>query len=161
MKLLKTDYGKVHAVVATVALINVVVAMLLKLGLIRGGLYPVAVTAHVVCGFLILPTLLLLPLVFPTRAKLYRAIRARLLPGKRDFHAKNKTLLAAKLVTALMAVGFLSQTVTALLIRTGLAVRWFPALDLYGFHMAFIFVLPALVALHLILMMLAQRRKAR
>lgn len=161
MKFLKTDFAKVHAAVATVALINVLMALLLKLGFIRGGLYPVAVTVHVVCGFLILPTLLLLPLVFPTRAKLYRAIRARLLPSKRDFHAKNKMMLAAKLATTLMALGFLSQTVTALLIRTGLAVRWFPTLDIYGFHMAFIFVLPALVALHLILMMLAKRRRSR
>jgi hypothetical protein len=161
MKLLKTDFGKVHAVVATVALINVVVAMLLKLGLIRGSLYSVAVTTHVVCGFLILPALLLLPLAFSTRAKLYRAIRVRLLPGRRDFTGKHKMMLAAKIVTMLVAVGFLCQTVTALLMRTGLAGRWFPAFDTYGFHTAFIFVLPVLVVLHLILMKLAHRQSKR
>ena len=55
MKFLKTDFAKVHAAVATVALINVLMALLLKLGLFRGGLYSVAVTVHVICGFLILP----------------------------------------------------------------------------------------------------------
>lgn len=160
MRFLRTDFGKVHAATAAFALVNVLLALALKAGLMRGGLYPIAVTVHVVAGFLILPTLLLLPLAFPTHTKIYRAMRAKLLLNRRDLAQKNAPVIAAKTVTMLMALGFVSQTVTALLLRTGLAYRWFPTLDVYAFHTAFVFVLPVLVLLHPILMLLAHRRKA-
>ena len=153
MKFLKTDFGKVHAVVMTFALVNVLLALALKLGLIGGEGYLTAVTVHVVCGFLILPSLLLLPLLFSTRTKIYRALRAKLFLSKRDLAQKNPALVAAKIVTMLMALGFVSQTVT------GALYRLFQVYEVYPFHTAFIFVLPVLVVLHLVLMKLAYRRR--
>ncbi len=155
MKFLKTDFGKVHAVTMTFALVNVLLALALKLGWIGGDLYFTAITAHVVCGFLILPSLLLLPLLFPTRTKIYRALRAKLFLSKRDLAQKNPALVAAKIVTMLMAMGFLSQTVT------GMLYRFFQVYEVYPIHTAFIFVLPVLVLLHLAFMKLAYRRRTQ
>ena len=160
VKLFKSDFAKVHAVVMLFALVNVLLALALKLRLISGGLYATAVTVHVISGFSILPSLLLVPLLFSNRKLIYRAIRARLLPSWRDFTQKKPLAAAAKFVTLLMALGFVSQTVTALLMRTGLAYRWFPSFDIYTFHTTFVFVLPVLVLLHPILTKLGQRRKA-
>lgn len=158
MKLLRSDFSKVHFVGMLFGLVNVGMAIVLRLGLLP---YAVAIMVHQVSGFLLIPLLLLVPALFRKRRQLYTAFRARLFPSRRDFAQKNTPLILAKTVTLLMLLGFLSQVTTAALLRTGLGNRWFPGFDFYTLHTSFLYVLPALVVLHTILMIWATRRKLR
>lgn len=155
MKLLKTDFGKVHLVVMLFALVNVTMALAMKLKLLP---YEVAIEAHELSGFLLLPLLALLPALFKKRKNVYAALKARLFISKRDLAHRNVALLLAKGVTMLMLLGYVLQLLTAGLMKTGLGYQWFPTLDLYTFHTNFIFVLPVLMALHVVFMLLSQRR---
>ena len=158
MKCLKTDFAKVHLVLLVFGLINVGLGFAMKFGLVP---YAAAIEIHEFTGFALVPIILLVPLLFRRRTQIYKAFKAKFLISKRDLAQKKPLMLTAKVVTNLMALGFLSQLTTALLMKTGLGYRWFPGANIYGFHTTFVYILPALVVLHAVLMWLAHRSKPK
>ncbi len=157
MKFLKTDFGKVHLFVMLFGLTNVLMALLVRLKLIP---YAIGITIHQWSGFLLLPLLLLLPMLFSKRKQIYAAIRARLIINKRDIAQKNVKVILAKIVTSLMLLSFLLQLISAVLLRTGIAAQLYPAINVYAIHTSFVYIMPVLIALHPILMKLSTRKKA-
>ena len=157
MKFLKTDFGKVHLFVMLFGLTNVLMALLLKLGLIP---YAVGITIHQWSGFLLFPLLLLLPTLFAKRKQIYAAFRARLFITRRDIAQRNAKVILAKTVTMLMLLSFLLQVISAILMKTGVAAALYPAVNVYNIHTSFVFILPVLIVLHPILMKLSVRKKA-
>ncbi|NLI21931.1 MAG: hypothetical protein GX418_10335 [Clostridiales bacterium] len=157
MKFLKTDFGKVHLAVMLLGVINVGLAIALKLQLVP---YAVALPLHQWSGMLLLPTLLVLPALFKRRRNLYAALKTRVLIQRRDVKAGKTAMILAKAVILLMLLGFLMQTVSAILMKTGLSGRMYPAVDVYSLHTGMIYVMPALVVLHAIFILLATRRSA-
>ncbi len=155
MKFLKTGFSRVHAAVAAVALTTFLLGggMALRLipyrpyGLIHGSL-----------GLSIFPLWALLPLLSPKRRNLYRALRAKAILSRADFRHGDVLAIAAKSVTMLMALTFLMQAVTGLMMMTGLTYRLFPNFGMLSFHTSFPYLLGALIATHAALM-LARRFK--
>ena len=157
MKFLKTDFGKVHLCVMLFGVTNVLMALLLRLRLIP---YMVGITIHQWSGFLLFPILLLTPTLFAKRRQIYTAIKARLLINSRDIKQRNGRVILAKTVTMLMLLSFLLQVTSAILLKTGVAAAWYPAVDVYGIHTSFVFIIPVLIILHPILMKWSVRKKA-
>ncbi len=151
MKLFRTDFDRMHAVVACVALVTLV----LGAGMALGGIpyYPFG-AIHGIAGMLIFPLLLLLPLLSPKRYNLYRALRAKLFLSRSDMVRRDGFLIAAKMVTMLMALVFLLQFITGLLIFTGWTYRLFPSFGMISYHQSFLLVLGVLVLAHIALMLL-------
>lgn len=154
MNFLKTSFSRVHAVVMLLALATVLLGAGMALGFIP--FVPFG-EFHGALGVAIFPTLLLLPLLFKKRKNLYAALKAKLLITKRDIAHKNPFAIAAKVVTLVMALAFLLQLCTGALVETGLGYQLFPTFSMLSFHMSFLYILPALILLHLILTLLGQR----
>ena len=158
MNFLKTSFSRVHAVVMLLALLTVLLGVGMALGIVP--FVPFG-ELHGEFGVAIFPTLLLLPLLFKKRRNLYSAIKAKLLITKRDIAHKNPFNLAAKVVTLVMALAFLMQLATGALVETGLGYQLFPSFSMLSFHMSFLYVLPVLILLHLILTLLGQRQGSK
>jgi hypothetical protein len=156
MKLLKTDFSKYHAIVATAALITVCIGAGMSFGWIP---YTPFGEVHGVAAASIFPLLLLLPLLFKRRASLYKALKARFLLTAHDSWKKNKYVLLAKISTWLLALTFLLQLITGALVGTGLGYQLFPGFAILSFHMSFLYVLGCLIVLHTAFQYLAAHRK--
>ena len=155
MKLLKTGFSRIHAVVMLAALVNITLGAGMALGIVP---YVPFGEIHGFAGVSVLPLLLLLPLLSPKRKNLYAALKAKLLITKRDLAQHRPFAIAAKVVTQLLALAFLLQLITGGLIETGLAYQLFPDFGMLSFHMTFLYVLPTLLLLHVIFMLLAGRK---
>ncbi|MCE5344294.1 MAG: hypothetical protein LLF96_12030 [Eubacteriales bacterium] len=156
MKLLKTGFSRVHAVVACAALVTLVLGAGMALGLIPYTPYG---RIHGILGMTIFPLLLLLPLLSPKRRNLYRALKAKLFLSRADIARKEFIAIAAKMVTMLMALVFLLQFVTGLMIFTGWTYQLFPNFSMITYHQSFLYVLGVLVLAHTALMLLHSRVK--
>lgn len=156
MKLLRSDFSRVHLAVMLFALANVVLGILLALAVIPYGSFA---EIHSFTGAVLLPLILLAPMLFRKRKQVYAALKARFFITKRDLHAGKPLLLIAKAITLLLALGFIVQLITAGLLETGLAYSWFPGGTVMRFHMSLVYVIPALLVLHFTFMWLAYRRK--
>ena len=55
-----------------------------------------------------------------------------------------------------MALLFLLQLVTGLLMMTGLTYQWFPTFGMLSFHTTFLYILGILILLHIAFMLLAK-----
>jgi hypothetical protein len=156
MKLFRTDFDRMHAVVACVALATLLLGAGMALGVIP--YYPFGVI-HGIAGMLIFPLLMLLPLLSPKRHNLYRALRAKLFLSRADLVRKDELLIAAKMVTMLMALLFLFQFITGLLIFTGWSYQLFPSFGMIAYHQSFLLVLGVLALAHIALMLLHKQVK--
>ena len=154
-KWFRSDFDKVHAAVMLFGSVNVLLGITLKFGLLP---YSSVIVPHMVAGFSLVPLLLLTPLIFRKRRLLYRALAARLFPSKRDLQPGRAMTVVAKVLTLLMALGFLLQIGSALVLRTGLWNGTQFAVGAYLLHSSMIYALLPLVVLHPIAMKLAQRR---
>ena len=157
MKFLKTELSKIHAVVAFMALITLTIGSGMALGLIPFIPYG---ELHGLAGASIIPLLLLLPLLSKNRKNLYKALQSRILITKRDLVQKKPLLIAAKIVTFLMAIAFLFQLLTGFLMESGLTYQLFPNFGMLSFHIGFLYVLGTLILAHLTLMWLVTHPKA-
>lgn len=158
MKFLKTDFSRVHAVVMLLALLTILIGAGMALRVIP--FIPFG-ELHGALGVAIFPALLLLPLLSKKRKNLYVALKAKLFITKRDIAHKNTFIIAAKVVTLVMALAFLMQLATGALVETGLGYQLFPSFSMLSFHMSFLYVLPVLILLHLILTLLGQRQGSK
>jgi len=158
MKLFKSDFDKVHAVIMSFALINVVLGISLVWPFLP---YQVASTLHLLSGLLLILLAFLLPALFKNRKRLYTALKVRFLITKRDLAQKNGLLIAAKAVTMLLGVGFVLLFFSAVFIKTGWGYKLWPTVNLLRIHITFVYIIPALMVLHPVLMLLAQRRPAK
>jgi hypothetical protein len=149
MKLFKSAFAKVHLIFMLFAAATILMGFALTLDL-SAGLYSAAALFHVASGILLVTSVTLLPLFLKDGKKIYRALIARAVPGKRDFAQKKYLAIAAKAAVLVMALGFLVLFITAVAIKTGVA----PAL--IGFHVRFVYVMIALALLHPILMKASQ-----
>ena len=138
------------------ALINVVLGILLALAVIPYGSFA---EIHSFTGAVLFPLLLLAPMLFRKRKQVYAALKARLFITKRDLRAGQPLLFIAKVITLLMALGFIVQLITAGLLETGLAYSWFSGGAVMRFHTSLVIIIPALLVLHFLFMWLAYRRK--
>ena len=158
MKLLKSEFSRIHALAALAAAVNLVLGVGMALYLIP---YVPFGEVHGFAGAVTLPLLLLLPLLSPKRKSLYTALRNKFLIRPRDLAQKNWVLISAKIVTWLIGLAFLCQLATGALMETGLAYQLFPTFSILSFHTTFLYILPPLVVLHVVLMLLAKRKPVK
>ena len=154
MKLFKSDFSKVHAIIMSFALINVVMGISLVWPFLP---YQVASFLHLMSGLLLIPLAFLLPAFFRNRHRLYAALKARFLITRRDIAQKNGLLIAAKTATMLLGAGFVLLFFSAILIKTGLGYKLWPTVNLLRIHVVFVYIIPVLMVIHPVLMVLAQR----
>lgn len=138
------------------AVVNVLLGITLKFGLLP---YASAVEFHEFFGFSLVPLLLLLPLLFRKRRLIYRALAARLFISQRDLKPGHAVTVVSKVLTMLMALGFLLQISSALVQKSGLWTGTPFAMNAYVLHNSMVYVLVPLIVLHTVAMWLAQRRK--
>lgn len=130
MRFLRNDFSRVHAAVASAALITVVLGSLMFFGILP---YVPFGLVHGILGISIFALLLLLPLFLKGRAKIYRAFLSRISLRKRVLTGNRPFTILARLTTLIMALLFLLQLVTGLLMMTGLAYQWFPTFGMLSF----------------------------
>lgn len=155
-KWFRSDFQKVHGAVMLFGVVNVLMGISLKFGLLP---YASAVEVHEFAGFSLVPLLLLLPLLFRKRRLIYRAIVSRLFISKRDLKPSHALTVISKVLTMLMALGFLTQIGSALVQKSGLWTGTQFAMNAYLVHNSMVYVLVPLVVLHTVAMLLAKRSK--
>jgi hypothetical protein len=155
MRFLRTDFSKVHAAVASAALITVILGSLMFFGVLP---YVPFGVVHGIFGIAIFALLLLLPMVLKGRSKIYRAFWARISLRRKGSAGNPLFALLARITTLLMALLFVLQLVTGLLMMTGLTYQWFPTFGMLSFHTTFLYILGILILLHIAFMLLAKAK---
>ena len=156
MRFLHNDFSRVHAAVASAALITVVLGSLMFFGILP---YEPFGDIHGILGISVFALLLLLPLFLKGRFKIYRAFWARLSPRKKGSAGNPLFTILARVTTLLLALLFLLQLITGLLMMTGLTYQWFPTFGMLSFHTTFLYALGILIVLHVVFMLLAKALK--
>lgn len=156
MRFFRSDFSRVHAAVASAALITIVLGSLMFFGILP---YVPFGVVHGIFGISIFALLLLLPLFLKGRFKIYRAFLARISLRKTGLTGNRIFATFARVTTLLMALLFILQLVTGLLIMTGLTYQWFPSFGMLSFHTTFLYTLGILILLHVAFMLLAKGKK--
>lgn len=156
MKFVKTEFGKIHAVIATVVFAALLIGAGMAFRLIPYIPYG---EIHGILGAMIIPLWIVLPLLSPKRKSLYRVLRERILMNRRDLQRGNPLTIAAKIITMAMVLLLILQLITGGLMATGIAYTLFPSFSMLSFHTSFLYALLTLVALHACLMFLVKHGK--
>ncbi|MDD3213675.1 MAG: hypothetical protein PHY64_08370 [Eubacteriales bacterium] len=158
MKFLKTEFGKIHTLIAVFVLATLTLGAGMAFRLIPYIPYG---EIHGFLGASIIPLWILLPMLSPRRKNLYRILRERVMMNRRDLQKGRPLGIAAKVVTMAMVLLFLLQLSTGALMETGLTYTLFPSFSMLTFHTGFLYALLTLVALHACLMFLVKHSRGQ
>lgn len=155
MAVFKSAFSRLHFIIALFAGINILLGIALTQPI---PLWGAASTAHLVAGLLLFPAVLPVLLTMKNRRMVVRAFMARLLVNRNDWKRGKLLIFLSKSIAMLSALGYVMLACNAILVKTNLAYAVLPEADWMGFHMIFVYVMPALLAVHTVTMLLAFRK---
>lgn len=154
MKFFKSLFSRFHASIVVFTLVNILMGIALSLS---APFYSKAALIHLIAGILIIPVPILILLVIKKRKLAWQAFSARFFISRKD--TGKVLLLIAKITAWMFLISLIISAFSGISIKTGLAAKILPDTNLMLLHSKAIFMVPALLVVHIITMVVAYPKK--
>lgn len=156
MKIMKSDFSRVHLVFALFAALNIFLGLALRFSI---PFMRAAAWVHFMAGVLVVLTPWLVLPFLKNSKPVWTSFKVRLTIRRSDLN--NPSLLTAKISAWLFLLSLLLLILGGIFIKSGLSARLFPDINFLRLHTRGIMLVPPLLMLHVITMMRLYGKKSK